>query len=272
LAASTIPSLDLSNRFPGSSPSRHSSRHRSPAKAASGATTPRDLNARIKILELYTLHVLLRNNEWDYAREFIGASAVLDDERREAFLQALQSLHDEQQLTEQRECEEKLQQEEKIRKDGEDARRLRAENEQREARRLEEERLRREGSEVDYGIEQTPSHAGSAKGRPRRPQSSLAKPTPSNGATPRGRQAQNKAPSFASKIEMAMINVRIFIEGLQASFTANPTLLFRTVAFVLSLLFMLSRRNVRQRLSRIMATSWSKVRATAGMGVKVSYV
>ena len=34
-----------------------------------GTDTPRDLEKRIKLLELYTLHVLPRNEEWDYARE-----------------------------------------------------------------------------------------------------------------------------------------------------------------------------------------------------------
>jgi hypothetical protein len=267
-----MPSFDLSDKFPTASSSRHSSRQRSPAKGKSGATTPRDLNARVKILELYTLHVLLRNNEWDYAREFISVSDVLDDERREAFLQALQSLQDEQRLKEKQECEEKNRLDEQIRQDAEDARRFRAENEQREARRLEEERMRRVGSEVDYGIEQTTSQAGSSKVRPKRAQSSLAKSTRTDGAPPQAKRAQAQATSLATRLEMAMINVRIFYEGLQATFKTNPTMLFRTVAFILSLVFMFSRRSIREKISRIMAGSWSKVRATAGMGMKVSYI
>ncbi|CRK33089.1 hypothetical protein BN1708_019175, partial [Verticillium longisporum] len=131
------------------------SRHRSPAKRTGGTDTPRDLNARVKILELYTLHVLLRNNEWDYAREFINVSSVLDEERREAFLQALQSLQEEQLEAERRELEAQREEEEQLRRDIEEAKRLRAENEERERRRLEDERARREGSEVDYGIERT---------------------------------------------------------------------------------------------------------------------
>ncbi len=95
LAASQTPNLDLTSRFQTPTSPRHTPRYRSPAKSTSGAETPRDLNARVKILELYTLHVLLRNNEWDYARDFISVNSVLDDERREAFLQALQSLQEE---------------------------------------------------------------------------------------------------------------------------------------------------------------------------------
>jgi hypothetical protein len=61
--------------------------------------------------------VLLRNDEWDYAREFISMSSVLDEERREAFLQALQSLYEEQKEGERREREEKARQEEQLRRD-----------------------------------------------------------------------------------------------------------------------------------------------------------
>ena len=77
-------------------------------KSHTGTDTPRDLNTRIKLLELYTLHVLPRNDEWDYAREFISMSEVLDDERKEAFLLALHSLKEEKEDAEKR--EEKLRQ------------------------------------------------------------------------------------------------------------------------------------------------------------------
>ena len=77
-------------------------------KSHTGTDTPRDLNTRIKLLELYTLHILPRNDEWDYAREFINMSEVLDDERKEAFLLALQSLKEEKEDSEKR--EEKLRQ------------------------------------------------------------------------------------------------------------------------------------------------------------------
>jgi hypothetical protein len=59
-----------------------------------GANTPKDLSSRIKILELFTLHVLPRNEEWDYAKSFITNSDILDEERREAFLQTLQELQE----------------------------------------------------------------------------------------------------------------------------------------------------------------------------------
>lgn len=285
LAASTNPNLDLSHRFPNPA-SPH--RHRSPSKARSGADTPRDLNARVKILELYTLHVLIRNNEWDYAREFISVSSVLDDERREAFLQALQSLQEDQQEAEREEREEKQRQEDQLRRDVEEARRLRAENEEREKRRLEEERVRREGTEIDYGID-TRSTSASSNGkaaRRHRPQTSgstgasrsarspAAAPAAAGGT---GGTSPNKSKavasaSFGARAAVMFAHVRAMLERMSTAMQTNPMLLMRFLAFILGLVLMFSKKNMRERVMRIMATSWNKVKATAGMGVKVSYI
>lgn len=264
LAAARTPSLDLEGRFGPKERIRA-------VKGASGADTPRDLNARVKILELYTLHVLVRNNEWEYAREFISHSAVLDEERREAFLQALQSLQDEQREAEKRERKERQRQEEAIRKDIEEARRLRAENEERERKRLEEERARRQAaSEVDYGIEKTPSQAGSSgRGKSVAKQSGgVSRPSPST----RKSKAVVPAPSFSQKATMVLSNIKTLIDELAKNFQTNPYLLYRTAAFIVGLLLLFSRKSIRDKIRRVLGTSWRKVRATAGMGVKVSYI
>ncbi|KAK1726988.1 hypothetical protein CaCOL14_006562 [Colletotrichum acutatum] len=279
LAAATSPNLDFSKRFSDSpSPSPRLNRHRSPAKATSGADTPRDLNARVKILELYTLHVLIRNNEWDYAREFISVSSVLDDERREAFLQALQSLQEEQQEAERRETEERREQEEQLRRDIEEAKKLRAENEERERRRLEEERARREGAEGDYGIEKTPSKAGSSKagsskGRHARAVSNTSGSN-SNSKMPasRAKGKSSAPPTLGTRASMVISRLREVIDQLGASFKTNPMLLMRLVAFILGLVVMFGQKNVRERIQRVLGNGWNKVKATAGMGVKVSYI
>ncbi|KAM0243099.1 hypothetical protein ACHAP5_006889 [Fusarium lateritium] len=250
----------------------------SPAKGASGANTPRDLNARVKILELYTLHVLLRNNEWDYAREFISVSSVLDEERREAFLQALQSLHDEQQEQERQENEERERQEDELRKEIEEAKRLRAENEERERKRIEEERVKREGSEVDYGVDDTASHTGSSRPRKTRTSSSSSsrqsrpQGTTGQAASKANGKAVSRAPTFTSRASMAITHLRSVIEQLASSLNANPMLLFKFMAFIMGLILMLGNTNIRERVKRILAVFWSKVKGTAGMGVKVSYI
>ncbi|KAM5351452.1 hypothetical protein ACJ41O_004175 [Fusarium nematophilum] len=276
LAASNTPNIDIEGRIAESPSSRMSNRYRSPAKGASGANTPRDLNARVKILELYTLHVLLRNNEWDYAREFISVSSVLDEERREAFLQALQSLHEEQQEQERLEQEERQRQEDELRKEIEEAKRLRAENEERERKRIEEERNKREGSEVDYGIDETPSHNGSARGRhSRAPSTASSRPSkPSgtgSGAKPNGK-AVSRAPTLSSRASVVITRLRTVIENLGSALNSNPMLLFKFLAFIMGFVLMLGHSGLRERVRRILGASWNKVKATAGMGVKVSYI
>lgn len=270
LAAAQTPNLDISDRFSESSPRRL----RSPARGAGGADTPRDLNARIKILELYTLHVLLRNNEWDYAREFIGMSPILDDERREAFLQALQSLQDEQHEAEKREREEHQKHEDQLRRDVDEVRRLRAENEERERKRLEEERARRQPSTADRSTEATSS---SGKGRNAANQSSSQsrpRPSSSSPSSTAAKKAKTVAasPSLGTRAVMVLRNIRALLDQMALSFNANPFILYQTMAFIIGLLMMFSRKTVRERVLRVLASSWAKVRATAGMGVKVSYI
>ncbi|ROW12431.1 hypothetical protein VMCG_00753 [Cytospora schulzeri] len=277
LAASTTPNLDLSSHFPPAQSPRVSTRRRSSSRAQSGADTPRDLNARVKILELYTLHVLIRNNEWDYAREFISVSSVLDDERREAFLQALQSLQEDQEDAERQEREDKRRQEEQLRHEVEEARRLRAENEEREKRRIEEERAKREETETDYGVD-TRSAGGSSTGRSRR-----SRP-PRGGALSRSSRAkrtdgastgESKAvvpSSFGARAALMFANVRAMIERMGATVHMNPMLLMRFLAFIMGLILIFGKKNIRERMARIVGTSWNRVKATAGMGVKVSYI
>lgn len=267
LAASQQPNLDISQRLEeAKSPRLTSKSHRLPSKskATSGADTPRDLNARVKILELYTLHVLLRNNEWDYAREFISVSSVLDEERRDAFLQALGSLQEEQQEQERTEREEKQRQDEQLKRDLEEARQLRAENEERERKRLEEERARREGSEVDYGIEQTPS----SKGRHMRAGSSAI--SRSKAFVSKGKSVG--VPSLGARAAMIFNKLRAIIEHMGTSFKTNPVLLMKFVAFIAGIILMFGNKRIRERISRVIGTGWNKVKATAGMGVKVSYI
>lgn len=280
LAASSTPNLDISQRLDVSRSSSVSFRtRRSPSKGASGADTPRDLNARVKILELYTLHVLVRNNEWDYAREFISMSSVLDEERRDAFLQALQSLQDEKLESERAEREEKQRQDEQLQKDMEKARKLRADNEAKEQRRIEEERARREreGSEIDYGVERTPSSAGTSRSRPKRPttpasSSAVSRPAKSSARGGKKKSAAAASPGIGARAATILTNLQNVLGQMSATLRGNPMLLLRLLAFVISILIVLGKRDIRERVRRALATGWNKVKATAGMGVKVSYI
>jgi len=319
LAAARVPNLEISaDRFSSSTPRRYSYSSQSGSKPRGGGThtgadTPRDLAARVKILELYTLHVLPRNGEWDYAREFINMSAVLDDERREAFLQALDSLKEEQEEAERIEREEHQKREEAIRRDIENARRLRAENEERERKRLEEERLRREReaqaqaaaaqaaqakaskatsvasttTETDYGIDRVPtpnSVAGSSKGRSKKPSRKSSQkggskrlprhplPPSAGGGGGGGKGTSVATPTLGTRAALMMSNLRHLAQQVRLAFESNPFLLYRTIAFIVAFLLLFSRKKIRERIQRILGTGWGKIKATAGMGTKVSYI
>jgi hypothetical protein len=283
LATSSRPKLDISDRFKTSS-DRHSLQRASSPTKVNGTDTPRDLNARVKILELYTLHVLLRNNEWDYAREFISISEVLDDERREAFLQALQSLQDEQNEVARREREVQKREKEQLQRDIENARRMRAEDEERERQlqqELERGSTKTASSEVDYGIENShPYTNGSGNGSPKaRSAKGSSRPSRSNGATvshtsrPSVSNTKPTPPStFMKRAGAVITNLRKMLETMAESFKGNPMILLRTLAFIVAILLVLSRRDIKARVKKIIGHGWDKVRATAGMGVKVSYI
>lgn len=295
------PGADLSRRLNMSLARRPVSRQRSPGArgTASGTDTPRDLNARVKILELYTLHVLLRNDEWDYSREFITASPILDEERREAFLQALQSLQEDQQQSERLENEEKLRQEEQRQKELQDARRSRAENEERERRRIEEEQARRDGNASEAGSaarfrrHKAPSSAAGSTstkgGRPKSSRSIRAAPTgqklttaastvshaSASSSRTRSREKANAvvpATSLSARTNVLFQNMWALVEQMSAAFQASPLNMLRMLVFIVALLTMLGKRNLRERVARILGNGWSKIKGTAGMGVKVSYI
>jgi hypothetical protein len=48
--------------------------------------------------------------------------------------------------------------------------------------------------------------------------------------------------------------------------------LLQMLAFLVGFLTVFTRRDVKERIKRIVGNGWTKVRQTAGMGVKVSYI
>ena len=246
--------------------------------------------------------MLLRNNEWEYAREFITISEVLDEERREAFLQALQSLQDEQAEAERRDREEQRYQEEMLQRDVEDQRRKR-EQEDRERRLLDERREsnKRSPSEVDFGVEDsphspstrsaktssingaskaipdptssTPPASASSSSRPAAPKKPLPPPARRPGAAAAGGRSNNKVPpTLVARAGNILANVKRLMDEMMGSVTATPTNVLRTMGFIIFFLAVFGRRQVRERIRRVVGTAWAKVLQTAGMGVKVSYI
>lgn len=243
---------------------------------ASGADTPKDLAARVRIIELFTLHVLPRNEEWEYAQEFINLSEVLDEERKELFLQTLEGLKEEKERGELRAAELQRAKDAELERQQEDERRIAEEEAAAAARQQQPNGHKRNTSETDYGIEK-----GSSRGSPRS-KSSKSTDKSANGKPPsrtalsssssknakksvkpepRGSQARAVASALGNLCKKIVQNV-----------SGNPASLVRLLLFVLGILMAFSRQDIRERARRITGSAWQKVKGTVGMGVKVSYI
>ncbi|KAJ5127875.1 hypothetical protein N7448_008654 [Penicillium atrosanguineum] len=265
------PNLDLADRLQdassGSPPPRIS--------ATSGTDTPKDLAARVRIIELFVLHVLPRNEEWEYAHEFVNMSEVLDEERRELFIQTLEGLKEEKERGEMRAAELQRQKDMERERQQDDERR-RAE----EAAAVTPPRAnghKRNTSEVDYGIEkESPRNASKSKGSgsksPDKSPSggkSTARTALSSGSKNSKKQVK---PAPQAKSKAVANTLRNLFKHIIQSVSGNPLSIVRTLLFVLGILMAVSRQDVRERVRSITGSAWDKVKGTVGMGVKVSYI
>ncbi|KAK5702537.1 hypothetical protein LTR97_003482 [Elasticomyces elasticus] len=246
-----------------------------------GQSTPKTLASRLKVLELYTLHVLPANEEWEYAKQFIEMSDSLDEERREAFLHALEDLKDEKDGTAVRERELAAQREremdEQRRREEEEARRVEEETGRRKAE--EEKQAKMKGDTSSHasvigstgGVKSTSSSNGHSKPTPtsrpgpRTPaKKPLSRPPPAPPAT-LYRRASYVLQSLQSTILQAS-------RGMGLGGGGSSFALFRFLMFMLAFVLVAARRDVRVRVRRMVEEGWGKVRRTVGMGVKVSYL
>ena len=261
--------LDFSDRFETSSVL--SGDYNPKASHTNGTNTPRDLHSRLKIVELYTLHVLPRNEEWEYAREFIQMNELLDDERKDLFLQTLQSLQDQKHEDGERDAELQRERDEAL-----VGSRKEDQHKQEEAARAVEDARRYEdkqsSSEVDYGIEDSVPKSSIKKTTERKwtevkPNGSITKLY--TGA----KQPTRRPPDTFRGRGFAIINsLQQIIRGTSESVSKNPSILLRTLLFMIALLVALGRRDMRLWMARLSGIGWNRVKRTVGMGVKVSYI
>lgn len=248
------------------------------------SSSPKSLATRLKVLELYVLHVLPANEEWDYARQVIEMSELLDEERREAFTHALDGVKEEkhgaalreQALAEQRESE-ALEH-----KKQEEARRAE------EARTAEEDKARaaadadraRQRSTQQQQQQQQPQPSSKPAKSPTRPTKPPPPPTkaPSSPPSQRGApQGPRKTPasgpvsarSTYSSVVSSLQDTLTYARRNLNSFSALASL--RALFFLFAFLFLL-RRDLRVKLRRRLGDVWDKLARTVGMGVKVRYV
>ncbi|EEH20328.1 hypothetical protein PABG_02587 [Paracoccidioides brasiliensis Pb03] len=278
--------LDIETHIENSPPGKKKQR----ASRANGTDTPKDLTARVRILELFTLHVLPQNDEWDYAKEFISLSEVLDDERKEAFLQTLENLREEKEQGLLRSAELQREKEAELeRQRQEEQGRLAAEQKAAAEKSLASKlgnSHQRTSSEVDYGIDNgVPNVGSSSKNRILKPATKVGRASASSSsaaaAAAAGRSAaeSSKQVKKTGKSKPVIRQMRMLANMLVAlvkyigrSKSASSMSFLRTLLIVFGALLALSRANVRARLRRVTDSGWQKIRGTVGMGVKVSYI
>ncbi|THX23351.1 hypothetical protein D6D12_08456 [Aureobasidium pullulans] len=255
LSALSNPTFDIAAHLEASQQPMRNSSHQN------GTSTPRDLNIRLKLLELYTLHVLPQNDEWDYARDFISMSEVLDDERRDAFLQALHTLKEEKALDGIREKELQRRQDEEMQQ-----RRMEDERRRKEEARAEQDRKRREA-------EDRPRTADSQNRTPSTSSNPRAGQGNRNTAASKAKPAQKKATPPSPRVYRSVFaTMQAAILNAGKSVTQNPMVLLRFVLFLMAFTLAFARRDVRDRVKRTLQGGLHKVQRTIGMGVKVSYI
>lgn len=211
--------------------------------------------------------MLPRNDEWDYAREFIGMSEMLDDERKEAFLLALHSLKEEKEDAEKREEKLRQQQMEQM-----EERRRESEKKRAEMAKLEDERRK----QTDRSSDRTSRDGGSARGdaNPRDDRGlRQPKPTPGTGArrTP-AKKPSTPPPGFYNRVGGLFAAIQKAIADSAKHMTSNPLAFLRTLLFLIAFSIAFGKRDLRERIMRLVRQAVDKVRRTVGMGVKVSYI
>ncbi|KAI5301347.1 hypothetical protein KEM55_002941 [Ascosphaera atra] len=258
---------------------------------------PSELDVRVQILELFTLSVLPRNEEWDYAREFIKLSDILDDEKKEAFLAALDSMKEARDLKvlkstglqEQRDQEyeeQKRREQEVADKASADLGRNSSSSKSASASTSTSTQVGRdESSGETYGIKDGPLENRSPRpinSPAPAPKKSAIKPSsrppidfsasasPSSGpisSTPNKQKPQKKG-----ALRVIGNILKALMRKFSSQVSTNPMGFLKFVLFVTGIVMALRRADVRDRVRRVAGSGWKKVSGTVGMGTKVSYM
>ena len=244
----------------------------------------RSIQEKVKIVELFTLHVLPRNGEWQYAKDFITMADVLDEELKEDMLLALRTM------------------------ELEESKRLdpphndiflggkswtqetfpftQVESNQRDDLLIpsEQDRTLRDygsgqhvNSEKDFGIDDSVQGSGPRITKKSLVQKGIKPETQPNvsprAARPPSKPKRSKPPMGVQKKSFAL--VKIFYRLLAAitqSLRNHPAAIMRLVLLCTAVILTLRQNSVRAQFGRVTGAGWDRLKKTVGMGVKISYI
>lgn len=215
----------------------------------------------MSLMEIYTLHVLPRNNDWTRARSFIAAATSLDDANRHRLLQLLEALEAEQKnavtVGEGRTPGKGASQDRRPRSDDQPNGKLRdTPNGDLEMD---------NGTLVGVGKEDESSLVNGAIPSNTRSRTSTSKAKESTSRTkgPRALRTGEKS-ALIARGQTPAINVMSRLQQFFTLFVAflkiNPLMYLRTLLFLIGLLFALSRGEYRERIRKMTATGWNKLK------------
>lgn len=206
-------------------------------------------------------------------------SEVLDEERKDAFLQGLHHLRDESEQAAQRERDLAVEREHQL----EARRRDEAEEQQRRAEEERERERRRREEEEERKRPPSRRTAGNGSTRP----AEVPGPTdhgrrlasPPSRMPPNQRGARTPAKKVAASQKGLFKRAAALVTAIQAAIIGtaqgvrrNPMAYMRAMLFLLAFILAFAREEVRERVKRWLKDAWDRVRRTIGMGVKVSYI
>ncbi|CAZ82970.1 unnamed protein product [Tuber melanosporum] len=228
---------------------------------------PKAVSQRVKLMELYILHVLPRVGDWEYAREFTQMSPDLDEEQKEAFQATLDALQKDKEETE------RYSQELEARKEAEWEKEEQAERE-------------RQKRELSPSISTRPtprrqsvqgrakrSKAGSVRGdspteeKMMRKQARTRSEDTRGAISARGGSTNKNTTSLFSTTTALLNRLQSQVHTARGRF-----MLLRTVIMLAMVVWMTSKRRVREKVRRLLMLAWIKTTRTVGMGMKVTYI
>ncbi|KAG8531493.1 uncharacterized protein KY384_003122 [Bacidia gigantensis] len=241
------------------------------------------LEVRIQIIELFALHVLPRNDEWQYAKGFVTKSDILDEERKDVFLQTLNDL-EEVDPDEREHFEDALPEHERVPQNGAISSligrtdsNMTIKPDPPRAQHITD-TVRDHGSTESVPVAAEPE----LKHVPPEPAAEPAAPLPRKSpmtpqhrplGNPTGKGRRGKAqPTVLERSQAVITTIHKVISNMAIQFTLKPMPLTRFLLFIIAFIAAFSRRDVREQLRRLTGKGWDKMRQTVGMGVKVSYI
>ena len=247
-----------------------------------GPDLSRYVQEKTKIVELFALHVLPRNGEWQYAKDFIAMADVLDEEVKEDMLVALRALEVQEAKRFDPPYNNLLGEKDWARQASPIAQVDTSRIENRPSSNSQESVCHGHGSaqhtnsEKDFGIDDSVQRSSMTQAKKDSIDNS-DKPNikkPASGAGKASTKPKRPKPPVGMQKRSSLV-VNIFYRLLAVvarSLRNHPAAIMRLVLLCTAVILALKQAGVRAQIGRLTGAGWDRLKRTVGMGVKISYI